>query len=248
MKAYLYLFKNSFFEQNQTPLSFFAKTFQPLIVISGYAFFYQFILQKSDFNVLAYYSFLLLVYIVDVPRFGFEIKRDIQSEKYLMIDRLPIHPFNYYLMRSLGRSVYTFIASLILSTVAFVYLHYSFTQISIILICASISIVLLHLCSFLFAQIIFYIEHFHIWISSISFDFLSGRIIPFILVPPLLQSVLIWFVPLGTALGGPALFVTNRDFSPLLVTNPLTILWIFVLYWAVKKLWDRGGFYFQDHN
>lgn len=249
LKKYYYIIRNSFHEQNQSWVSFVSRTFQPIVMISGYYLFYNYLYQQTgSLSLEMYYGYIVLVSLVDVPRFAQYIQNDIKSERYTVIDKLPIHPFTYYFYRNIGLSLTTLITCVIIASIVFIVQGISAQLFILILIAAMVSIILSHLLSFTVATIVFYTEQIHVWMFGMLFEFLGGKIIPIVALPALLQTTLVWILPFGLASGAMALHVSQQKIPSILLSIALASLWSLFLYSLVRKLWDKGGFYFQEHG
>lgn len=246
---YWYIVRNGFLEQNQSWVSFFTRTLQPIVTIAGYYLFYQYLISHSpQFSLSLYYGYIILVSVIDVPRFADQIQKDIQSERYIVIDRLPIHPFIYYFWRNIGRSMITILATTIIALITFTSNELSISEVLLILLAGVASILLIHLLSFIISTIIFYTEQLNLWMFGMLFEFLGGKIIPLVALPTALQFIFVWIIPFGLASGSIAFHLAQGNYLAIGISLLLTICWTFILYQISKTIWDQGGFYFQDRH
>lgn len=252
LKAYGFLIRNSFKENNQSLLTLTISLTQPAILIAGYALFYSYITRAQSGGIsnelIIYYLFITIIATLDVPRFGSYIQGDIQSERYLMIDQLPLSPFLYYLMNSLGKSLAATITYSIIVLLALIYLGVPLLTILLFLPSLVIAFTLAHLVTFLFATNIFYFEQMHMWLFSIIFEFLSGKMIPLALIPATLSFLLTWIIPFGFASGTLARFLSTQDYSSVLIGIIIALIWIAILFHYSHKRWVAGSRYFQENG
>lgn len=252
MKAYWFIIRNSFKENNQSITTLAISLLQPGILIAGYFMFYNYITRDLHNGIntefIIYYLFIVMIATLDIPRLGTYIQGDIQTEKYILIDRLPMKPFNFYFMHSIGKSGG---ALMLYAVIVQAYLIYLQTPITIQL--AFIPAVILafvvgHLITFCTATTAFYFENMHMWFFSIIFEFTSGKMIPLALMPPALSFFFTWLTPFGYAAGTLARYLGTQDYGSLALAGVIAMLWVVVLYWATNIFWNKGSFYFQEYN
>jgi hypothetical protein len=249
MKKYLYIMRNSFKEQNQSWVSFMSRTLQPVVMVSGYFLLYSYILsQDTQFSLQMYYGYIILVSIIDVPRFTTAIQNDIKTERYTMIDKLPIHPFTYYFFRNIGLSFTTLVTCALIAYATFILSGTTPLFMLLITIAATSSIILSHLLSFTVATIVFYTEQIHMWMFGMLFEFLGGKIIPIVALPHILQNIILWVLPFGFTAGSIAFHIATNNTPSILLSIAIAFLWSLILYIISKKAWNQGSFYFQDHG
>lgn len=252
MQKYWYLVKNSFKESNQSKLVFFITLSQPLILLYGYILFYSFLINPGKivaYNdpVVIYYVFILVVSSIDLTRFASELQKRIKEESYLEVDRLPINPFIYYFLLSVGRTLVTFVILLSLSICYLISIHFSLIGILLFIPSTILAFFLSHLIFFILTSGTFYMESLHPWLFGITTDFLSGKLIPIILMPPALRKILLLF-PFPYAFGALA-----RNFSTFTLFNAwesllVAVIWTTILFFLAEKIWHRGSYYFQENG
>jgi ABC-type uncharacterized transport system permease subunit len=195
-----------------------------------------------------YYLFIVIVASLDVPRFGSYIQGDIQSEKYIIIDRLPIHPFNYYLTYSIGKSAVALVLYTLVILTILIIINAPLFSLVLFIPAACIAFILAHLITFLFSIIVFYFEQIHMWLFSIIFEFMSGKMIPLVLMPPSLAFILTWITPFGYAAGTLARFLSTTQHTELIIAMTIAVIWIMVLHKITHAFWTRGSYHFQEYN
>jgi len=251
-KKYFYIIKNSFLEFNQHPAFVVISLLESSVQIYGLILFYSYLVKSpSDRLTLStetvvYFLFILVVSSVDIKRFASDIKREIINEEYLNINKLPINPFLYYFLRSIGKNSIVFLILLIGSLIYMVHIGYPLSGLLLFLPAIMISFLLLHFIFFTTVTINFVNEYFNIWLFGIIFDFLSGKLIPLMFLPALMETILLRCLPFTYAFGALAKIFSNYDLKNLLISMAVSIVWCIVLFFVSKKLWNKGGYYFQE--
>jgi ABC-type uncharacterized transport system permease subunit len=198
-------------------------------------------------SILYYYGFILVVASLDLPRFGSVTQRDILDESYLNIDKLPITPFTYYAFKNIGRNCISTGILLIFSGTYLVLTNYS--PLGLLLFIPSI------ICAYLLAQLIwfnlgiltFYFEEIHMWLFSIVFEFISGKMIPIPLFPHAIQIVLL-ILPFSNAFGALAKNFSPFNLQGLLMSLTISLAWSYTLFKLSQTLWQKGSYYFQENG
>jgi ABC-2 type transport system permease protein len=250
---YIFIVKNSFLENNLSIIVFLIRLLNPLVQITGYLLLYNFltvqtqIISQPSQNLLIYYLVILVVSTLDLPRFGTNIQPQIASEEYLNIEKLPINPFIYYFLQSIGKNIIIF--SLLLLTVLgyFIYIQLNILALMLFIPSVCISFFLAHLIFFSLTSFTFYYEHLHMWVFAISLDFLSGKLIPIYLLPAFLKTLL-YILPFSYSFGSLATAYSTSQISSILTTSSISLLWCAILFKVAYKLWIHGSYYFQEHG
>jgi ABC-type uncharacterized transport system permease subunit len=255
LKKYFYIIKNSYLENNLNKTTVFFSLLYPIIQTFGFILFFSYLVRPDgatggsvDNQILIYFLFILVVSSAEIARFSQEIQSDITTERYNNINRMPINPFVYYFLKSVGKNFLVFMLLLLFSVGYMIFIEYSLLGILLFVPSVIIGFLLTHLIFFTATCVNFCSEHFDIWFFNIIFDFLSGKLIPVNFLLGLLQTMFLSFMPFTYAFGAIAKDFSGSDFNQLFFSLSVSVFWIGAMFFISNKFWNRGGWYFQEYG
>ncbi len=253
MKKYWYIIRNSFFEVNHSWFVMLMQIVRPFLAMYGFILFYSFVLSPSaqgitlSKEITIYFLFVLTAGAIELPGFSEDIHKEIKNEAYLNIDKLPISPTVYYIVKSFAGNSITVIVFAIFSICYMIFNKMPLISIITFLPTVILGTILSHLIFFTFTCLNFYSETADIWLFRAIFDFTSGRWIPIAYAPPFIQAVL-YVLPFPYAFG--ALAKNFSKFQPVevLTSIGISVGWCVALIIISTYLWRKGSYYFQENG
>jgi len=248
MKQYYYIIKNSYRELHHSFWVVLLNIPQSLAEVVSFAFFYKYIIGNSyTQELILYFLFILCASSSRLPTFAIDVQDHIQSESYINIEKLPLNPFFYYLLKSLGRNAINFSLYTFSSLIYMLYLHLPLLEIFLFIPTLFIAIILSHTFYFILGCVTFYTESSSIWLFRSIFDFLSGRWIPIPYTPPFIRITL-YLLPFSYAYGALAKEFSNFHFTSWLFSFTIALVWTYFALLLSRRLWNSGSYHFQENG
>jgi ABC-type uncharacterized transport system permease subunit len=249
MKKYYYIFKNSFHESHQSYWVMFLQLLSPLFGTYGFVLFYSYVINTPVLTteLSIYFLYIMTAGAIELPMFSEGIRGEIVQEQYLNIEKLPLSPIIYYILKSLSKNTITVT---VFSVISIIYMLLAGIQLTVILLylpTVLLGVILSHLIYFAFTCLNFYTENSSVWLFRAIFDITSGRWIPLAFTPIFIQNIFL-ILPFAYALGALGKVLANFSLISFIQSSLIALIWCLVIFFISTKLWHHGSYYFQEHG